>query len=305
MTVPAGDAPAPLGANRLLASALLLFMGAAWGAAISLNKLATINGGHPVGVGLWQTLGAGTIMLVMGAAAGRLPSLAPRVLSFNAVCGLTGLAFPVVGLVWAARYLPAGLIAIAFASMPLFTYGLTAALRIERIETLRIVGVLVGLAAIALIVLPDAALPGPELVPWVLLVFACTFSMSLENTWIALRWPPGASAIPLACGRQYAAAAMLVPLALALDAGIPLVEAWTIVQWSASGAAVCAAFAYAALLYVINTAGPVFASQSAYLITLAGVFWGMLIFSERHSPYVWAALCLMLLGLTLVRPKRG
>jgi drug/metabolite transporter (DMT)-like permease len=305
MTARAGEDAAPSRVNRLLASLLIVFMGAAWGAAISLNKLATINGGHPVCVALWQTVGAGTIMLVLCAVSGRAPGFSRLVLSFNFFCGLTGLAFPVVGLVWAALHLPAGIIAIAFASMPLFTYALTAALRIERIEALRVTGVLVGLAAMALIVLPDSALPGPELAPWVLLTCACTLSMSVENAWIALRWPPGGAAIPLACGRQYAAAIILAPLAFALDAGLPLIETWTIVQWSATGSAFCSALAYTGLLYVINTAGPVFASQTAYLITLAGVFWGMAIFGEQHSTYVWAALCLMMVGLTLVRPRRA
>ena len=56
---------------------------------------------------------------------------------------------------------------------------------------------------------------------------------------------------------------------------------------------------------MIRTAGPVFASQTAYVITLAGVFWGMALLGERHSVYVWAALALMLLGLALVRPRNG
>jgi len=57
------------------------------------------------------------------------------------------------------------------------------------------------------------------------------------------------------------------------------------------------------LLYVIRTSGPVFASQSAYIITLAGVAWGMVLFGERHSVYIWAALALVLAGSALVTPR--
>ena len=68
--------------------------------------------------------------------------------------------------------------------------------------------------------------------------------------------------------------------------------------------AVLTAVAYTCFLHVIQSAGPVFASQTAYLITLAGVLWGMAIFGERHSPWIWAALALMLAGLSLVRPRQ-
>ena len=47
-----------------------------------------------------------------------------------------------------------------------------------------------------------------------------------------------------------------------------------------------------------------FASQIAYVVTGSGVALGMLIYDERHSPWVWAALALMFAGLALVRPKR-
>jgi drug/metabolite transporter (DMT)-like permease len=305
MTAPAGSPTGPQGLNRLGFSMLVLFMGITWGAAISLAKVGTLNGAHPVGFALWQTLGAGTVLLLISIARRNPPRLTSEVLRFNGICGLAGLALPVVGLVWATRYLPAGVVAIAFASMPLFTYALTALFRIERVEVLRVAGVLVGLSAILVIVLPESALPGAELAPWVLLTVTCSLSMSIENTYIALRHPVGAGAFALACGRQYAAALLLAPFALALDVTIPLFTEWTAMQWAATGACFASAFAYSTLLFVIRTAGPVFASQTAYVITIAGVFWGMLIFSERHSPYIWAALCLMLLGLALVRPKEN
>ena len=47
-----------------------------------------------------------------------------------------------------------------------------------------------------------------------------------------------------------------------------------------------------------------FASQVAYVVTGSGVALGMLIYDERHSPWVWAALALMFAALALIRPKR-
>ena len=50
-------------------------------------------------------------------------------------------------------------------------------------------------------------------------------------------------------------------------------------------------------------AGPVFASQTAYIVTLAGVLWGMVIYRETHSVWVWASLVVMFIALSLVRPR--
>ena len=212
---------------------------------------------------------------------------------------------PAVGLFSAARHLPAGVVAMAFATMPLFTYGLAALFRVERLEALRILGVVVGLIAVALLVLPESALPAANLAPWVLLAMACSVSMSGESLYVAARRPPGLDSLVLSCGRAFGAAAILAPLAIGLDVTVPLFVSWGPVQWAACGMALASAMAYTILLVVIRSSGAVFASQTAYVITLAGVLWGMLLFDERHSPYIWAALGLMLLGLVLVRPRQG
>ena len=139
----------------------------------------------------------------------------------------------------------------------------------------------------------------------VLLALAASVSMSAENLFIDVARPTGLGSLGLSCGRQLAAAVVLTPLAMGFGVLVPLFVPWGPLQWAATGMALTSAFAYTLLLYVIHRAGAVFASQTAYLITLAGVLWGMVLFEERHSPYIWAALGLMLLGLVLVRPRRA
>ena len=68
--------------------------------------------------------------------------------------------------------------------------------------------------------------------------------------------------------------------------------------------AVINATAYSAFVACIAVAGPLFASQVGYVVTLAGVFWGIAIFGETHSAWVWASLVTMLFGLMLVSPRK-
>jgi drug/metabolite transporter (DMT)-like permease len=53
-------------------------------------------------------------------------------------------------------------------------------------------------------------------------------------------------------------------------------------------------------VWVVRAIGPVFASQTANVIVLAGVFWGWIIFDEILSPWVWGAICAMAAGVALV-----
>jgi len=43
------------------------------------------------------------------------------------------------------------------------------------------------------------------------------------------------------------------------------------------------------LITAIKSSGAVFATQCAYIVTLSGVFWGIVIFAEEHSIRVWSS----------------
>jgi len=62
--------------------------------------------------------------------------------------------------------------------------------------------------------------------------------------------------------------------------------------------------AYGMFLYLVIFAGPVFASQTAYVVTLSGVLWGIMIFNDEHSLWVWLSLGVMMLALALVAPRK-
>jgi drug/metabolite transporter (DMT)-like permease len=288
---------------RTLHYLLLLLMGVLWGLALSLAKIGVNAGGHPVGMALWQVVTSSALMLLLLILQSKRPLVARRdVVRFGLICGSCGVAFPAIALFWCARYLPAGVVAIAFASMPLFTYLLSVSLKIESAQRRRLIGVAVGLAAMALLILPESALPAPGLAPWVMLALAASVSMSLENTYAGGYRPPDLGSLQLAFVRQGFAVLMLLPLALVSGTSLPLFVHWGTAQYAATGNGLLSGISFALLLYVIRTAGPVFASQTAYLITLAGVAWGIVLFGETHSVYIWSALLLTLVGISLVRP---
>ena len=158
-----------------------------------------------------------------------------------------------------------------------------------------------GGVAVLLLVVPKASLPEPEDAVWVFLPVLTGLCYTVESLYIG-RSPPGdVGALQTLCGLTWAAALMLAPVVAATG---------TWVRPETPGMAELALMAclnvgaYTGYVWLVGHAGPVFASQVGYVVTLSGVFLGMGVLGERHSAWVWLSLALMLAGLSLVRPRR-
>jgi drug/metabolite transporter (DMT)-like permease len=108
----------------------------------------------------------------------------------------------------------------------------------------------------------------------------------------------------ITCGNYLVSAAVLAFVVLATDSFVPLAWPWGAVEWSIAGMAVINAVGYGLFIYLITYAGAVFATQVAYLVTISGVAWSIVIFDEHHSIWVWLSLACILTGLTLIRPRK-
>ena len=287
------EGPPPGGvANPLWAWAVLLFLGVVWGLTFSLAKIATEGGAHPLGITFWQALlGAGILGAVAVARRRRL-STKPWALQIYVLCGLLGSVIPGVLFFYAASRVPAGVLSITVTVVPILTFVLSALFGLDRFGFPRVMGVIFGALAVVLLVAPERSLPDPGAAPWVLAACAASACYAVENLVIALRMPDGA------------ATAMLAPVVIATGSFVALIWPWGPVEWSIVGMAAVSALAYSLYITLIGQAGPVFASQVAYAVTLAGVLWGMALFGERHSPWIWLSLALMLAGLALVTPRK-
>ncbi len=96
----------------------------------------------------------------------------------------------------------------------------------------------------------------------------------------------------------------MIPLVMATGSFVPLAWPWGTVEWAIVGMGAINAVAYSLFIYLIAYAGPVFATQVAYLVMIFGVAWGIFIFDERHSVWIWLSLAVMLVGLALVMPRK-
>ena len=301
-TAPASPTPAA-SQSRVRLLSLLLLAGLGWGEAISFTKLATTGGDHPLTLVFWQVV---ILTVVLGARLVLLRAPLPlsrRYLVFYFIAGLLGTAFPNALGYWAAPHIPAGIIAIVFSLSPLMTFSLGLALGMERWDPIRLGGVLLGLTAIAVLMLPETALPDPAIAPWIAVIVVVALSYATENIYADGAMPADESPLTILLGMSVATLIMVTTLMLVVGIPFTFFRTGALYELALLAASLLHLVAYASLLYLIRHAGPVFASQISYVVTLAGVFWGMLIFSEVPSVWVWAALALALAGLALARPR--
>jgi drug/metabolite transporter (DMT)-like permease len=287
--------------HRLFPYFLILGAGIIWGATFSLALIATAGGAHPLGLSAWQVVLTAGFFLVAWLFS-RFTLFNVRHLRHYLVLALVGITLPNLFYFYAAPHLSAGILAITISTVPLFTYGIMLLLRLESVIARRLSGILLGMVSILLLVLPEHGFSSDDASLWILLVMNCALLYAVENVYIGHGVDASIDIRELLFGSNLLASLIQFPLAVYLGVD----ESW---NWLAShaglaivGIAVGSGFAYTMFFLTIKTSGPVFASQCAYAVTISGVIWGIIIFSELHSIWVWISVIVMLLGLVLVLP---
>jgi len=290
--------------SRFLLWAVLVVVGILWGATFVLTIMALDRGDHPVGISFWQTVLGAAMVIAYNIARGKpgFPT-GRRYLAFYVTCGILGTALPTVLFLYAAEHVSAGVLSISTATVPMTTFALAAAIRLEAFSWLRTTGLVAGFGAILMLTVPDTGLPDPALWPWVLVSVVAASSYAMENVVIGRFLPKGEDPFVILSGMLTAATLLLAGVMAGM--GAYSVPAWPPqkVEWAVILMAAIYVVAYGMFIYLIDAAGPVFASQIGYVVTLSGIAWGMIVFGESHSVWFWGAVALMMAGLTLVRPK--
>ena len=289
--------------SPVIAWGLLLFCGLVWGLTFSLAKIVADGGGHPLGINFWQSLIGAGLLVSLSLVTRQKISLNRHTILFFIVCGILGSVIPGVIYFYAASRVSPGVLSITIATVPLMTFAAATMLRVEKVQFSRVLGVVFGITSIIVLVAPKESLPEASAIPWIFAALFSAFCYSSENLVVALRAPKGLSALSMVTGLFVTAAIIMAPLVLINDAFVPFNWPWQPVEWAMVGMAFISVTAYGLYIYLIVHSGPVFASQTAYLVTISGVLWGIAIFNEQHSGWIWASLAIMVAALALVSPR--
>ena len=283
--------------------AALVLLGLAWAVTVPLNKVAVSSGHHPIGLIFWQlAISAAFTGLYLGFRR-QLPRPAPALLGHCLVIALLGSILPMSFVYRAISQLPAGIVAIIIATVPMFSLVVSLSIRLETFSPVRLAGVLLGAAAVVILTGPDASLPDPDKAVFVLVAVLAYFCYGLEGNYVAWRAFRGYGPIQVIFGATAAGALIAGPYAWLSGAWVDLPGPWGNPERALVAAALIHAFVYAGYLWLVGVTSAVFASQIAYVVTLGGVLFSALLLGERYSSWAFLALGLMMAGLFLVQPR--
>jgi len=283
---------------------ILGYMGIVWGLSFSLSKIAVGLGGTPIGLTFWTCLLTGLMLLFYTIIRGQKIRFRLKDLQIILLLAFLGAMLPNMFFYYAAAHVSAGILSITITVVPIATYALSFILKLEAISARRITGVFFGVGAILVLVLPENSLPNKSEVIWIIVACLSSISYALENITLAIRGIDGIGPVRLSCGINLLAALILGIFSYFTDNFMPVPLPVTTLTWTILGISLIGATAYTLFVLTVANSGPLFASQVAFLVTISGVLWGMLIFGETHSSWVWLSLVLMLIGMSLVSPKR-
>lgn len=278
-------------------------MGAAWGLTFPLTKIALSSGHSPFGILVWQMVVGTILMGAITLARGRSLLLARRYLLLFTGISVLGAVFPNYFSYTATANLPAGVMSILIALVPLFSMPIALLMGYEKPALKRISGIGFGAAAVLLLIGPEASLPDPTKFGFVLLGMLAPLAYGAEGNFLKWAGDTGLDPFQMLFGASVIGLAIVVPLALGMGVFINPLQPWNAPEWAIVGATIVNQITYVGYIWLVGRTGPVFAAQVSYLVTGFGVVASMLILGESYSGYIWAALVLMLFGLFLVRPR--
>lgn len=283
---------------------VLVLVSIAWGASIPLTKLAVSTGHHPLALIFWQFIGSAALLGALALFRGTTLRLTRPILFYAAVIAIVGTVIPNSASNWASYHLPAGVMGLNIAAVPMFVLAGAWLMRIEAPEWLRFIGVLCGVAAILLVVGPKASLPDPTKAAFVFIALIAPLCYGFEGNFIAKYAPPKLDPIDTLLGASILGALMIGPVVFATGVFVPWPGPFGVAEKAMFAATFCHTAAYAGFFWLIPRTGPVFTGQIAYLVTMNAVLFSMIFLGERYSLWIWLAFGLMLTGFALVQPRR-
>lgn len=277
---------------------LLLGVGLLIALMLPLSRAAMDGGMTPLAYAFWQALGGGVVLAVW------LGRRSP--LRFNGtfaryfgISGLTAIAVPNALAFVVVANIGAGLTATLYALPSLATYAIAVVLGMESLSRRRAIGLSFGVAGCVWILSPNPAGINPDSLPWLLIGLLVPLSLAIGNVYRTSHWPTGASPEQLAIGMLLGGAVLIfLVMLISGNAGALLIgraNLWAILVVQS----ILTAIGYWGFFHLQRRTSPTFLSQLGFVITPAGLLFGIVFYGESYGWAVWGGVVLLLAGVVL------
>lgn len=278
---------------------LLLLLGTIWGGSFLFAKVAVAEI-PPLVLVFLRVLIAGLALHVVLRLRGISFPLSPTLLASFLVMGLLNNAVPFSLLFWGQTEISAGLASILNATTPIFTFVIAAVLlQQETVQFHRAAGVVLGIAGVAIMLLPNLTGAGHDPLWAQLACLGAALSYGLAAAY-AKRFkdlPPVISAT----GQLTGSSLIMLPIAV-LSSGSWTMTTVSFEVWANVLALGLVATAAAYLIYfrLLADAGATNASLVTLIVPATAILFGVIILGESLTGLQIGGLGLLLLGLLVL-----
>lgn len=277
-------------------------LGLIWGASFLFIKLALHDMGPTVIVLGRSASGAITLALIMLITGRRLfTDLRGRLYPFVFMAVFNAL-LPWTLIAWGELRVSSGLASILNSTTALwaavFIYWVIPA---ERPTTLNYAGVLIGVAGVVVLVLPDLTAHGVsgDLLG-ALAVVGASMSYAVAALFVRLKMR-GMNVYEQSLGQLTATALFAIPLAAPAlpELHLAVLSAGAVLALGVGGSGI----AYLLYYYTMHTLGPVRATGVTFIVPITAVFWGVVLLREPLTVFTVVGMVVTLTGVVLANRK--
>jgi drug/metabolite transporter (DMT)-like permease len=277
----------------------LVVMGAMWGLQFAMLKLAAQGGHSDLSILMTALIALSAAFLAVCKLRGERLVMTRRIAVFVTVACVLGYIVPLLATLAASEALGAGLLTLFGCLSPVVAVAVAVAFRTERVSPSRALGLVLGLAAVGLILVPELRLPNLGAAPYMLIALAVPVAYGVESVYVAHTWPQELSPLVAVTLETLAAAVLTAPAFLIWGVGFPDVTAWGEAETAIAVFVAAGVVESVLYFYLIRHSGGVFVNFGTFVALFAGLAWGMVLFGETHGGVVWLAVALLAASLYL------
>jgi len=279
-------------------SVLTVLIGSGVAVNFAIAKFAVINGLSPLAAFYWQLLAASALLLIAGILRKQPLSFSTRHIRYYFLAGLLGVSGPNLVSNQVLIELPASTFTVLVTLSPLFTFVLAMVFERKQLSGQRLLGIMLGLAAVLLITLQNMETDNVSL-QTLLFALAVPFLLACGNVYRSKAYPADSDPLSLAIGLLLSQVIVLTPVYLVSSASYIPFSSLQQLDTAIVAMAVLSALSYLLTFRLQQLTDSVGFSQVGYFVTLTGVAIGALLFDEPLSATIIAAIVLLFTGLAI------
>ena len=275
-----------------------------WGSTYLLNKIA-VSELPPFKLASIRFVSAGLIIFVIAKLMRISLAITKKQLLNTAIAGFFFLAFGNGVVVWALKYVDSGFAALEISAQPLVVLILMRILQGKKIQTMSVIGVILGIIGIYLLVGQKEIISKENSVLGILMIFACMLSWGYGSLFV------GKAELPrnyfVNTGYQMVTGGLMLFIASLLfgETWVPIPEWSRNVKWSMViliflGSIV----AFTSFNYLLRSVSPEKVATSTYVNPIIALFLGWYFLDEIITTQSIIAAIILLTGVYFINTKK-